>query len=336
MILQINIFILAFIISYLLSDFFTKYTIDNKKVLKVGGIIIFAAVVSAMFMVVLFKKDLAITGYSLKKIIGFAVGSVIILSLGIYDDLKKIGYRGKLLWQLAAIAPLLISGYSISRLSLFTRSIEIYWSGYILLVFWVLLITNALNLIDGLDGLACGVAIIAFSVLAVVTHLSFPVIQFLSLACIGSLLAFLKYNFYPAKLYLGDNGSLLLGYALAVSSLEANVKMNTLTALALPVLILMLPIGSAVYSFFRRLGKGRNPFLADRLHLHYLLLRSGIPHHVVVLLFWLSSVVLAMLGLISYFLGRRFEFFILSLGIIAVILAYNLSIGFISRERKHN
>lgn len=336
MVLQISIFILAFIISYLLSNFFAKRTTNNKEVLKIGGVIVFLATILAMLMVGLFKKDLAIAGYSLRKIIGFAAGSTIILFLGIYDDLKTIGYKGKFLWQLAAIAPLLISGYSISRLSLFTNSIEIYWFGYILLVFWVLLITNALNLIDGLDGLACGVAIIAFSVLVVVTHLSFPAIQLLSLACIGSLLAFLKYNFYPAKLYLGDNGSLLLGYALAVSSLEANVKMNTLTALALPVLILMLPIGSAVYSFFRRLGKGKNPFLADRLHLHYLLLRSGIPHHMVVLLFWLSSMVLAMLGLTSYFLGRRFEFFILALGIIIVILSYNLSIGFISRGRKDN
>ena len=157
-------------------------------------------------------------------------------------------------------------------------------------------------------------------------------IEILCLAFIGSLLAFLKYNFYPAKLYLGDSGSLLLGFVLATISVEINIKMYTLTALALPVLILMVPIGSVIYNFFRRIGKGKNPFIADKLHLHYLLLNSGIPHTIVVLLFWISSIILTMLGVISYFLNRRFEFIMLSLGILVLVVSYAAAIVIVSKK----
>ena len=354
MVFQVSVFIFSLAISYILSDFFARnianfrfYKIfarekprfhkDNKEVLKVGGMIIFVSTILAIFIAGLFKKNLEIPIYDFKKIAGFTIGATIILMLGIYDDAKKIGYKKKLLWQLVATIPLIIAGFNISRISFFGGSLEINWFfGCVLLIFWVILITNAINLIDGLDGLASGVAIITFSVLAIVSRVSNPAIEILCLACIGSLLGFLKFNFYPARLYLGDNGSLLLGFVLAVISLEANVKMNTLTALALPILILMLPIGDAIYSFLRRINRGKNPFVADRLHLHYILLRCGIPHSTVVVLFWLSSMVLAILGITSYFLNRRFEFFILSLGIILLIISYVTTIAIISREKNRN
>lgn len=348
--MEILIFTFSFMITYILSKFFAEnianfsfYRIfarersqfhkNNKEILKIGGIIIFVSTILAISIISLFKKDLEIPIYDLKKIAGLTTGMIIILMLGIYDDAKKIGYRGKFLWQIVATIPIMISGYNISRLSFFGGSLEIYWFGYLLMVFWIILITNAINLIDGLDGLASGIAIITFSALAIISHRSYPAIEILCLAYIGSLLAFLKYNFYPARLYLGDSGSLLLGFVLAVISLEINVKMNTLTALSLPVLILMLPIGSAVYSFSRRIRKGKNPFVADRLHLHYLLLGSGLPHHIVVVLFWISSMVLTMLGVISYFSNRRLEFFILAAGVIVLIISYVSGIVVISKRK---
>lgn len=344
------IFIFAFLISYILSDFFvknisnfhlyrlfarerTRFHKDDKEILKIGGIIVFISTVLAIFIVSLFSKNLEINIYSLRKIAGLTTSAIIILILGIFDDAKKIGYKSKFLWQIVSTIPIMISGYTINRLSFFGRSLEIYWFGYICMIFWIILITNAINLIDGLDGLASGVAIIAFMALAIIAHQPYPHIQILCLACIGSLLAFLKYNFYPAKLYLGDNGSLTLGFVLAVLSLETNVKMNTLTMLSLPVLILMIPIGSVIYSFTRRISKGKNPFIADKLHLHYLLLSSGVPHPVVVILFWISSIVLAMLGVVSYFLNRRLEFFILSLGVLILITSYILCMALVSQKK---
>lgn len=348
---QIAVFVIAFIISFILSKFFAEYIRkfpfhkifpheksrfhkDKKDILKVGGMIVFISAILAIFIALIFKRDLGIPLYDLKKIAGFTVGSILIFILGIYDDAKKIGYKTKFLWQVIATIPLIVSGYSITRVSFFGASLEIYWLGYILMIFWIVLVTNAVNLIDGLDGLACGIAIITFSALAIISHVSYhPSIELLCFACLGSLLAFLKYNIYPAKLFLGDNGSLLLGFILAVLSLQINVKMNTLTMLSLPVLILMLPIGSTIYSFLRRLIKGKNPFMADRLHLHYLLLSSGVPHIAVVGLFWLSSVILAMLGIVSYFLNRRLEFLILASGVLVLVLSY-LAVIVIMAKRK--
>lgn len=307
---------------------------DDKEILKVGGMIVFISTILAIFIVSLFSKNLEIDIYSLRKIAGLATSAIIILILGIFDDAKKIGYKRKFLWQIIATVPIIISGYSINQFSFFGRSLEIYWFGYVCMIFWIILITNAINLIDGLDGLAAGISIIAFLALAIISHRFYPTVQILCLACIGSLLAFLKYNFYPAKLYLGDNGSLTLGFVLAVLSLETNVKMNTLTMLSLPVLILMLPIGSVIYSFIRRISNGKNPFIADKLHLHYLLLSSGVPHPVVVILFWISSVVLAMLGIVSYFLNRRLEFFILLLGVLVLIASYILCMLLVSQKKK--
>lgn len=351
MFFQFIVFIVAFAISYMLSLFFVKniYTLrfnevfarvespyhkDKRFILKVGGLIIFTSTALAIFIIALFRKDLNITAYDLNKTIGLIAGAAIIFLLGIYDDAKKVGYKGKFVWQLFAVVPLAVSGYSISRISFFGGSIDIHWFGYIFMIMWIVLITNALNIIDGLDGLACGVAVITFGAIALVSHESYPPIVILCLACIGSLLAFLRFNFYPAKLFLGDNGSLLLGYVLAVLSLEINIKMNTLTALSLPVLVLMIPIGSVVYSFLRRIITGRNPFVGDRLHLHYLLLDAGIPHHIVVILFWLSTFVFAMLGVTSSFLGKRFEFFMLSLGVFTVVLAYISTILYLYKKKK--
>lgn len=332
---RISVFILAFVISYFIAGFFAKKK-DNKKTVKAGGAIIFVSVILAILAAGIAGDGLKAVSYDLKKIAGFALGAIIMLALGIYDDARKLGYKAKFAWQAIATVPIILSGYNIYRLSFFGNSMEIYPAGPVLIICWVILITNAVNLIDGLDGLACGVGIITFSALAVISHVTHPAVEILCLACMGSLLAFLRYNFYPAKLYLGDSGSLLLGFTLAVLSLEINVKMNTLTALSLPVLVLFVPIGSAIYSFSRRLRKGKNPFVADRLHLHHLLLNSGISQAVIVGLFWLSSFVLAMLGVVSYFLNRRLELFILSLGIIVLIICYASTIIIISRERKKN
>jgi UDP-GlcNAc:undecaprenyl-phosphate GlcNAc-1-phosphate transferase len=348
--LKISVFALSFLIAYVISKFFAEkkgipafYGIfpreispfhkDKKEILKVGGLIIFISVVFTLFTAFIFTDGLKFGIYDLRKAAGLVAGSIIILLLGIFDDTRKFNYKLKFLWQLAATVPILVSGYKISAVSFFGQSLEIYATGYFLMIFWLILITNAINLIDGLDGLASGVGIITFSALAIISHKFYPNVAILCLACIGSLLAFLRYNLYPAKLFLGDNGSLLLGFVLAVLSLETSLKMNTLTALGLPILILIVPIGSAFYSFIRRLIRGKDPFVADRLHLHHLLLRSGIPHQVVVMLFWFSTMILAMLGVVSYFLDRRLEFFILAAGVLLLIVAYILAITTISRKK---
>jgi len=351
--MEILVFCLSFILSLILSDFFVKNmqhftfyktfsrtpldTLDKKEeVLKVGGIILFASVVLAFFFSCLIKNNIQYDPIMIKKIIGFTAGSIIILFLGLYDDAKKIGYKGKMLWEMAAITPLILAHFKIEHISLAGRTFNLSWAGYAVLIMWILLVTNAINLIDGLDGLASGVAIITFSALAIISHNLNKFITVLSIASIGSLIGFLRYNFHPAKLYLGDNGSLLIGFMLAVFSIEINVKMNTLTALSLPILILMLPMGSAIYSFSRRVKNGKNPFVADRLHLHYLLLNSGIPYLIVVFLFWLSSLLLTTLGVVSYFTHRRFEFIILAFGILILIAGYSASLFVIKNNHVNN
>ncbi|MDD5458739.1 MAG: MraY family glycosyltransferase, partial [Phycisphaerae bacterium] len=216
-----------------------------------------------------------------------AAGSFIFL-LGLADDLRPLRARHKFIVQVMAALALCIAGVrieSINVANLFTVNFGVF--SYPVTIFWIVAITNAVNLIDGLDGLAAGICAIACGSIAVFAVRSGSVVMVvLMLAILGSLSGFLFFNFNPARIFLGDCGSMFLGFILAASSVMCAAKTNAMVSLALPALAFGLPIFDTVFSMLRR-HLARWPIMSpDRGHLHHRLLDMGLRHRDVVILMY--------------------------------------------------
>jgi len=170
--------------------------------------------------------------------------------------------------------------------------------GWAFTVLWVLAITNAFNLIDGLDGLAAGSALFSTMVVFVVALLNGPtLVTVMTIALAGAILGFLRFNFNPATIFLGDSGSLFIGFVLSALALKGAQKAPTIVAVAIPIVSFGLPILETALSIVRRLISGRPIFTADREHIHHKLLQNGMTHRQVVILLYGVSAIFAMLSL---------------------------------------
>jgi len=197
-----------------------------------------------------------------------------------------------------------------------------WFIGWPVTVLWVLAITNAFNLIDGLDGLAAGSALFSTLVAFVVALLHGPsLITVMTIALAGSIVGFLRYNFNPATIFLGDSGSLFIGFLLSALALEGAQKAPTIVAVAIPVVSFGLPILETTLSIFRRLISGRPLFTADREHIHHKLLQHGLTHRQVVILLYGVSAVFALLSLFLLWPTGS------SLGLVLAVLGVGIWIG---------
>ncbi|NLC10635.1 MAG: undecaprenyl/decaprenyl-phosphate alpha-N-acetylglucosaminyl 1-phosphate transferase [Firmicutes bacterium] len=225
-----------------------------------------------------------------RELLGLFFGTTIILVLGIVDDLKRLSYKIKFAGQALAVLVVLLFNIRIQFLNLPFQG-TIFLGAFVipLTVLWLVGVTNAVNLIDGVDGLASGVAAINAVVIAYLTWGEIPLVTFMALALAGAVLGFLPYNFSPAKIFLGDAGSLFLGFTLAVLAIMGLTKQVTFTTLLVPVLVLGLPIADTLFAILRRLKNKKPVFQADRGHLHHKLLDWGLSTRQTVLLLYLSS-----------------------------------------------
>jgi len=224
-------------------------------------------------------------------LVGIIVGSSLIFLLGIYDDLKGASPLLKIGVQLIAGLVLINFGLAVTVLSNpFRHPIYLGWWGIPLTVGWVIFITNALNLIDGLDGLAAGVsAIVALVLLVVGLKREAALTAFLGAGIAGGCLGFLRYNFPPARIFMGDAGSMLLGFLLASISLIRPLKSVAAVALFVPIVALGVPIVESFTTIIRRFWRRRSPLAADRGHIHYILLDLGFTPKVTVIIIYLIS-----------------------------------------------
>jgi UDP-GlcNAc:undecaprenyl-phosphate/decaprenyl-phosphate GlcNAc-1-phosphate transferase len=225
--------------------------------------------------------------------------ALLIFLLGMYDDLRTAGPYFKFGVQAVAGAMLFAGGLRISDIPLLFGAHQFPWFvGLPLTVFWVMAITNAFNLIDGLDGLAAGSALFSTLVMFVVATLgNMSLVSLVTLALAGAVLGFLRYNFNPATIFLGDCGSLFVGFLLSALSLKGAQKAPTLIAVAIPLVSFGLPILETTLSIARRFISGRPVFTADREHIHHKLLQHGWSHRQVVIILYGVSAVFAMLSL---------------------------------------
>jgi UDP-N-acetylmuramyl pentapeptide phosphotransferase/UDP-N-acetylglucosamine-1-phosphate transferase len=229
----------------------------------------------------------------------FASGTIIFL-LGLYDDLYIVGPYLKFGVQALAAFILYSGGVGVNRVDLFSPNHVLRASlGLPLTVVWILLITNAFNLIDGLDGLAAGSA--CFSTLVLfVTSLFVPnaTVTLLAIVLAGVTLGFLRFNFYPASIFMGDSGSMFIGFMLAALALAGSEKAPTMLAVAIPVIAFGFPIMDVALAVSRRLVSGKHLFAGDRDHIHHKLLDRGLSQRAAVLVLYAVTAGFALLSLV--------------------------------------
>ncbi|WP_297209336.1 MraY family glycosyltransferase [uncultured Flavonifractor sp.] len=231
---------------------------------------------------------------------GMLLGAVIIVVLGIFDDIYSLRAMFKFVVQIVAALVAVLAGNVIETLSnpnVFSQNL--YWDlGFLsvpVTVLWIVAITNAVNLIDGLDGLACGVSAIGSMTLLVISlAISDGPVAILMAALTGGCLGFLPYNMNPAKIFMGDTGSTFLGFILAVVSIQGLFKLYTIISFAVPFLMLGLPIFDTCFAFIRRIAHGQSPMHADRSHVHHRLIDMGLNQKQAVAVLYMISAILGL------------------------------------------
>lgn len=266
--------------------------------------------------------------------IGLFLGGFIIVILGILDDKYELSPRTKLVGQVLAAFTLIAFGLEVQFFNLpFIQGQWILgWLAIPITILWLVGVTNAVNLIDGLDGLAAGVSGIATAVMMVMAMVMGNVfVALYSAILLGSILAFLFFNFYPAKIFMGDTGALFLGFNLAALSL-LGFKQVTLVSYIIPLLILGVPLSDTFFAIIRRLVNGKPISAADKNHLHHCLLALGFGHRKTVLIIY--SISLAF-GLCAVFLSLSQRVWTGIVIIAIVVLALQLgaeAIGLVSKK----
>ena len=292
---------------------------------RLGGVAIFLSFSLSMIAVVVMSHYVPRlqSALSLKTVLTILVPASIVFLLGVYDDLYTVGPYVKFAVQSLAATLLFIGGLRILNIPVLFGQHELPWFvGLPFTILWVLAITNAFNLIDGLDGLAAGSALFSTLVAFVVALLSgYSLVTVMTIALAGAILGFLRYNFNPATIFLGDSGSLFIGFLLSALALAGAQKAPTIVAVAIPVVSFGLPILETSLSILRRLISGRPVFTADREHIHHKLLQHGLTHRQVVIVLYGVSAVFALLSLFLLWPTGS------SLGLVLAVLGTGIWIG---------
>ncbi len=292
---------------------------------RLGGVAIFISFSLSMAAVAVISSYVphVRSALSLKTLLTILIPASVIFLLGVYDDLRGAGPYLKFVVQALAATMLFMGGLRILNIPVLFGQHQLPWFvGLPVTILWVLAITNAFNLIDGLDGLAAGSALFSTLVAFVVALLSgYSLVTIMTIALAGAILGFLRYNFNPATIFLGDSGSLFIGFLLSALALAGAQKAPTIVAVAIPVVSFGLPILETSLSILRRLISGRPVFTADREHIHHKLLQHGLSHRQVVIVLYGVSAVFALLSLFLLWPTGS------SLGLVLAVLGTGIWIG---------
>ncbi|HHU68899.1 MAG TPA: undecaprenyl/decaprenyl-phosphate alpha-N-acetylglucosaminyl 1-phosphate transferase [Thermoanaerobacterales bacterium] len=333
--------IIGFAISYIMTPLVKEFAwkigavdipnderrVHTKPIPRIGGLAIYAAFVITLLITVPLNLNT----------IGILIGSTVIVILGIFDDLYDLSPKIKLIGQIVAAAILVCFGIKVEWVT--NPFGGMFYLGKLsipITIFWVVGITNTLNFIDGLDGLAAGISSIAsftLMVMALCEGLSSVVV--LTAALAGGALGFLPHNFNPAKIFMGDTGAMFLGYTLAAISVVGAVKSATVIALVVPILALGLPIMDTAFAILRRFVNGYPIMQADKDHIHHRLLAIGFTQKQTVLImysisavFGMSAIALAEMGLLQA------GFILIALIILLIVTGRQLGITDIRHSRQ--
>lgn len=323
------VFLIPIVLSYLLTPL-AKYTAkkigaidvpkDDRRVHKVpiprlGGLAIYLATIISML--IFLKLD--------RSIVSIMIGGTIIVIAGIIDDVKPMSARLKLFFQILSAIVLIAGDVKIEYIgNPFVRHgiINLGVFSIPVTIFWVIGITNTLNLIDGLDGLSAGVGAIAavslFFVAASIDYIDTSMVMILCAIIAGSAFGFLPHNFNPAKIFMGDTGALFLGYMLSVVAMEGVMKSVATITIVVPILALGLPIFDTAFAIFRRVINKRPISEADKGHVHHRLLDKGLSQKQAVLVLYMVSAVFGSAAVLMA--GLRPGYGVIVVGIVLTLL----------------
>jgi UDP-GlcNAc:undecaprenyl-phosphate GlcNAc-1-phosphate transferase len=275
--------------------------LHTRPVPRLGGVALFLSYTCATATALIVLKLAGLPPMlSIRPVIAIAVPALLMFLMGLYDDQFSLGPYWKFAGEAAAAVLLYFGGLGIHAFAfLSSHRATQAWIGLPLTILWVLLISNAFNLIDGLDGLAAGSALFATLIMFVVSLLRHtPLVSLLTIALAGSILGFLRYNFHPASIFLGDSGSLFIGFLLSALALTGSQKATTIVAVTIPVVAFGLPLLDVILSVIRRFVSGRPLFRGDNDHIHHKLIKRGLSHRNAVLVLYAVTATFGFLSLI--------------------------------------
>ncbi len=292
---------------------------------RLGGVAIFLSVSIALSALLLVDNVLTQALHPQWHEIATLVGcGFLVLCLGVYDDLRGAGATVKFVGLGAVTTLFYVLGGRIEGLSIpFVGAVNLPpIVGYLVTLVWVVGIANAFNLIDGMDGLAAGSALFSSLLLLIVALIQGrPVVALVGLALSGALAGFLRYNFNPASIFLGDSGSLFVGFALAALSIQGAQKATTAVAVAIPLLAFALPVVDTGVTIARRFVNGKPIFKGDREHIHHMLLDRGWSQRRVVLVLYGVTAAFGLLAMLFVNSGNGLAAVVLFVVGVAVVVA---------------
>jgi len=314
-------YVLAVLSSFVFSLFLTKTAIfaagrfnikhvptkeknQDRKISDIGGIPVLLALLVGMIIAYLIYPE-GFIDYK-KPLIGIGLGTLIIMIMGFWDDRKELHPGIKFAIQIVASLIVVAFGVKISLISNpFNSTFELGILAIPVTVLWVVSVTNAINLVDGMDGLAPGVLGIAgISLFTICAVKGFPLLGIISLAMAGATFGFLRFNYPPASIILGNVGAYSLGFIIATASIIQPVKASTIVVLFVPMLALGFPVLEISITVVRRLMKRKRIYQGDTEHLHHLLLNLGLPPNIVDWVFYTISILFGTIA-VGFSLGDR-------------------------------
>ncbi len=325
--------ILASILVPWISRFATRLNLvdqpdSNRKLHKsaiplIGGIAVYLSVCITLVLIWLFGyQSIILRPGDFKEFIGLFLGSGFILLVGVLDD--SIGLRGrqKLVGQIIAVLILVGFGFRFNKFEIFGVPFEFGIFSILVIIAWFLAVVNSINLLDGADGFAATIGIImsiALSFMALYHPSGRPVDALILLAMAGSLSGFLRFNFPPAKVFLGDAGSMLIGFVLAAIAIRCTFKQNTAYAFFAPMALLAIPFIDTGAAIIRRKLTGRSIYAVDRGHLHHTMIKRGFSPTIALL--WVASLcTMTAVGGTIAFIYRRAEFALVSIVLVVFVM----------------
>lgn len=297
-----------------------------------GGIGIFSGFVAGLLVIVPF--DTSLSSQLIRMYGGILVASTLVFLMGVYDDLYGLNAPKKFTGQLIAAGIVILMGCKIQSINNpFGQPVDLGILSLPVTFLWLVGITNAVNLLDGLDGLAGGVSlIVTLTIIMIAWQVNDYITIAIGLALVAGILGFLRFNYHPASIFMGDTGSLFLGFIIASLSMRAFEYQEGTVSILGPVIALGVPIGDTSVAFFRRLNKGYHPFKPDKDHLHHRLIYLGLSHRQAVHTIYLISI---LFGITSYFLSTTggFGAGILLIGILLITIIGLKRLGYLEAQK---
>ncbi len=301
-----------------LVDVPNERKIHKGKISRLGGISIWLSVILTFLFLVLLSYYPTGEGLS-----GIITGGSLMFLLGLIDDIFCLNAKFKLFLQITIATTVILLGVRIDTIfNPFGNDIELGILSYPISLLWIVGITNAINFIDGIDGLAGSVVTIsslAIAIISMVTTPSSPISALVAFILFGAMLAFLTFNYNPAKIFMGDSGALFAGFMLSTLSITGIMSTGG-SLMYLPFLILIIPIVDVAYSSLRRISKGKSPFVADSEHIHHKLLHHGFSQDLAVLTLSSVSLVCAIVAIIITGFLNKYIIFVIALVLILFLL----------------